>query len=643
MILLPSQVAKPKLSEPFPDTPRHWKCTKTNLLVPKYEQENVEWREKLLREAEDDTILQADLMAACKESLLFWINAFAWTYHQFDINPETGERIESTNAHVPMVTWEIQDALFDKFEEHLRQAKDILIDKCRDMGASWCCVLFLHWLWLFHPKGPQLLELSRTEQYVDQTGNFKALFQKHDKVNEWLPDWMRPPDCLPGEKHRTKMHLHNARTGSSIDGEATTEHAASGDRRLVALLDEFSKVKPGMGEKMRAATRDVALMRIVNSTPAGAGTQYAQWKKSGKITVFTMDYWNHPQKGAGRHVEQDEKGNYEIRSPWFDHEESVRSPKELAQEVLHQDIESGDVFFTVQNFVNHRAMFACEPFTRFNIDLDKSVANDDVRGRIQRRDVNAARWKIARDGPLRIWTHLFGGRPDQSKSYQFGIDISKGQGASNSVVSIKCRETGEKVAEWRDANTPPYEMARVVAALALWCGGALPHRLPFLKWEMNGPGWDFGRIMVTQFEYPYYYRMKQSGVVNGGKMTAKYGWHNHPDTKNELLMKYDRVVAHGGFINHSDFALDEAMYYIHYPNGGVGPAALVEENSSATKTHGDCVMADALTLDEDEAPAIRQTANITPPPGSCDYRYQQRVRAKKQIGKYRQRYDFRIQ
>jgi hypothetical protein len=235
---------------------------------------------------------------------------------------------------------------------------------------------------------------------------------------------------------------------------------------------------------------------------------------------------------------------------------------------------------------------------------------------------------------------LFGGRPDQSKSYQFGIDISKGQGASNSVVSIRCRETGEKVAEWRDANVPPYEMARIVVALALWCGGALPARLPFLKWEMNGPGWDFGRIMVTQFEYPYYYRHKQTGVINE-KITVKYGWHNSPTSKNELLLTYDRVMAHGGYVNHSDFAIEEAMYYIHFPDGSVGPASLVEENSSARKTHGDCVMADALSLDDSEAPKANEKKEITPPPGSCDYRYKQRMRARGKPGAYKQRYDFR--
>ncbi|GAF70034.1 unnamed protein product, partial [marine sediment metagenome] len=80
---------KPQLATPFPNIQRYWKCPKTGLIVPKFEQENIEWRANLLHRAENDDILQNDLLAACKESLLFWINAFAWTYHQFDVDTET--------------------------------------------------------------------------------------------------------------------------------------------------------------------------------------------------------------------------------------------------------------------------------------------------------------------------------------------------------------------------------------------------------------------------------------------------------------------------------------------------------------------------------------------------------------------------
>ena len=636
-----TETLKPQLKQPFPLGNRYWKCKKTGLIVPKYANENIIWKEKLLLQAEHDIILQTDLLAACAESLLYFVNAFVWTYHQFDVDPTTGQRVESISPHEPFITWEIQDELFNKFEYHLAHALDILISKCRDMGASWCCIIFLHWLWLFHRKGPQLLEMSRTREYVDQTGNHKALFQKHDKINEWLPTWMIPPGCLPGGKYRTKMHMHNCLTLSTIDGESTTKHAGSGDRRLVALLDEFSKVE--FGNEMRSATRDVALMRIINSTPAGPGTEYSRWKRSGQIKVFHLPFWEHPEKGAGRHVEEKEDGGWEIRSPWFDIEESVRAPKMLAQEVLAQDIESGDMFFTQINFQKHISMFGTEPLSRFSIDLKSNIANEEVGNYIKRKDYSCVDIRQSKKGPLRVWTYLMMGRPDQSKSYRLGIDVSKGQGASNSVISIKCRETGEKIAEWRDANTPAYELSRVAVAIAIWCGGKLPHRLPFMKWEMNGPGWDFGRMVVLQFCYPYYYRKKTVGQVNNTE-TKKYGWHADPTSKNELLMQYDRVMAHGGYINHSIFALEEAMYYIYFSDGYIGPAGLVEENSSARKTHGDCPIADALTLEEGKVTVLTEKpANIKPPRNSIGYRMQQKLKQRKQAGKRTWKHNYNFQ
>jgi hypothetical protein len=628
---------KPKLSEPFPNTPEFWKDPKTGLVIPKRLDKNIEWRSNLLKKAEQDKGLQKALMEASTESMLFWVNAFCWTYHQFDVDPATGKRIPAISPHVPFITWEIQDKLFDKFDEHLETGEDLLIDKCRDTGASWMCVDFLHYQWLF-TKDSQLLEMSRIKDYVDQTGNMKALFQKHDYINDWLPAWMLPPMVRPGEKHRTCMHMHNSLNGSTIDGESTTEHAGSGDRRKIVFLDEFAKV--ANGTKMRSATRDVAYMRLINSTPAGAGTEYSRWKNSGQIKVFVIPFWEHPEKGAGRFVKEDGLGGWEISSPWLEQEKLVRSPKELGQEVLRQDIESGDTFFTTTNVQKHKALFGAEPFSRWAIDLDPKIPTADVKHHIQTKNLKSVKAHKDPNGSLRVWAPLNDGRLDQSKSYRFGIDIGKGQGASNSVISIKCNETNEKVAEWRNANTPPYDMARVAVALAIWTGGKKPNNLPFMKWEMNGPGWDFGKQVVREFEYPYFFKKSTSGEKSP-KDTLKYGWHSSRETKNELLTQYDRAIAHGGFINHSKFALDEMLYYIYYPDGGMGPASLVEENQAAKKTHGDCVIADALTLDESTLKPTKTPDPVTPPPGSVAWRRQQKRRKAGKKSAWHSGFDFR--
>ena len=593
--------------------------------VPKNPLVNIRWREDLLREAENDRGLQAELMAACRQSQLFWVNAFVWTYHQFDFDPVSHEPIPAAHAHNPFITWEIQDRHLDFLEEGIDIGEDRLTKKSRDMGASWDCIVVFHHKWLFRPDS-QLLEMSRTEAYVDERGNHKSLFWKHDYINTWLPEWMRPPLCLPGQKNRRKMHLHNEILESTIDGESTTAHAGSGDRRLAVLLDEFAKVDNG--KAMRSATADVTPCRMVNSTPAGAHTEYSRWANSGQIKVFTMPWWEHPEKGQERYVVQDEiTGEYKIRSPWYNNEEQRRSPREMAQEIDMSDLESGDTVFTHHNVDKHIALFGREPIVKMDVNLKKNISNDSVRSVVRQRNIEAITTKLSPKGKLSVWTNLLMNRPDQSKQYIIGFDVGKGQGASNSVASVKCKQTGQKIAEWAGANTPPYEFARVAVALALWCGGANPRRLPFLKWEMNGPGWDFGRMIVEIFGYPYYYKNQVIGTAVK-KPGRKYGWHANRDAKLAMLMAYDRLLAHGGYINPSIKALEEIKEYIHFPDGGVGPAGLVEENSGARKTHGDRVIADALTLDDKEIPKGKGEA-VKIPGNSFGYRFKQYQKKRK--------------
>ena len=599
----------PKLKTPFPNIEPFWTCPITGLVVPKDIEANLRYREQLLRKAEYSISLQEELMKACHDSILYFVNVFVFTFKQFDVFPD-GSMLPAAQSHVPMVTWEIQDEFFTELVDAVETGHDLGIKKSRDMGASWCCLVLLHWYWLFH-EDCMLLELSRTEDYVDKTGNPKSLFWKHDYINSWLPDWMCPPGVKLGEPNRTKMHLFNPLMNSIIDGESTTRHAASGDRRKIVLLDEFAKVENG--EAMRSATADVTPCRIVNSTPAGAGTEYSDWINSGQIKVFMLPWYEHPDKGRGRYAERNEKTNeWEIKSPWFNKEVLRRSPKVVAQEILMQDIESGDVFFSTPNLKQHRDLFGRRPLSVYNIDFKKDVTNEMIPKIIKTRDTSKLTVKKTNKGSLALWVELLLGRVDQNKTYIFGIDTSKGMGASNSVVSILCVETMEKVGEWADANVLPYDFARIIVAIALWVGGGRPRRMPLLIWEKNGPGWELGKLLVKKHLYPYYYRTRKTGIV-GMKVTDKYGYHTSAQSKQELLQLLDNAYAQTNYVNHSFLALDEATRYIYYPGGGVGPAGLARESKSARLTHGDRVIGDALTLEAAEtAPKLRRKKRGAP-------------------------------
>ena len=589
-----SFITAPELSAPFPNVPPVWTCPITGFKVPKRVDENLRWRVELLKAAEKDTGLQQDLFSAAAHSILFYMNAFCFTYRVqiVDANGKT-RPVLSHEAHVPFITWECQDEAVLKIDRGITEGCDLCVEKSRDMGASWIVLTVCQHKFVFRPDS-QILFLSRTEKYVDETGNHKSLFWKADYLHQWLPEWMCPPNVGVGQKNRRKMHMHNTLNGSAIDGESTTANAAAGDRRLVILMDEFGLVQNGTA--MRKVTRDATPCRIVNSTPR-AGSEYSKWATSGMIEVVRLPWWNHPEKGFGRSIRQDpQTKKYEIISPYYLEEEKVRTPREMAEELDMDHFGAGDQFFDSTTLELHKTLFVKPERHRFTIKLNETISDQQVYKAIRSKSLdNVAITPNTKSGELKIWSELVDGRLDQSKHYGLGIDISKGQGASNSVVSIRCFETKEKVGEWVSAQVPSYEFARVVVAIALWVGGANPKKIPYMVWEAQGPGWDFGRLMATIYQYPFYYCDQVEGTATK-KETKKYGWFNTREKKQAMLQQYSRLLVHGGFINHSELALTEATTYITYEDGGLGPAELMEESAAARKTHGDRVIADGLSV-----------------------------------------------
>lgn len=629
---------KPTLSSPFPSGRKIWRCPKTGLIVPMEVEKNLKYREIILRKAENDTAMQADLLAASKESLLWWVNTFCWTKWEWEFDPTLNQIVLAKQAHHPFVTFERQDEFFTWLQTRFETGKDGLVDKSRRMGASWACVIYLHWLWLFRPN-TEIREISRSEWYVDAPIS-DSLFYKHDYINTWLPEWMRPPGVMMrGRANRTSMRIFNELNGSTIAGESTTKHALSAGRCAVILLDEFAKVDNG--DAIRTATADVAPCRIVNSTVAGPGTAFSEWKHSGLIDVFSLMFWDHPTMGMGRFVLQDPvTKTFQISSIYAEHEKKRRSEKELAQELYAIDALAGDTFFSLKELNTHIALNARPPKTFYNIDLKRGVANDQIPQIIQRRDTRFYTISKPGKGKLEVWGELIDGRPDQGKTYIFGIDTSKGQGASESVVSIKCKQAGEIIAKWKCRFTTPAEFARVIVALSLWCGGSAPQRLPYLKWENNGPGWELGKLLVKDFRYPHYYRAKSVGTVIE-KEGKKYGFQTSRESKELLLRAYEQALLQGRTINHDERGLEQAKKYIYYPNGGVGPAKLQDKKLAERLLHGDIVIADALTTEDREVAEPKKTRKQAKY-GEWGYRFEQWKKKKARSKGWREKYNFAL-
>jgi len=605
-----SFLERPELGEIV--LPTEWTCPITGLIIPKDPAKNLEYRAALLEAAEKDEDLRVDLYTACSQSELFFINAFCFTLRLFEPSA-TGEVQQAEYTHLPFVTWPIQDDHILRIVHGIDEGESLLTDKSRDMGATWDHLAVLTHRFLFRSDESHLL-ISRKEDAVDVLdGTPKSyphgsladpgtLFGKIDYILSRLPEWMLPR-CV-----RKKLHLVNLDSRTRIDGESANATAGSSDRRTSITLDEFAKVKEA--ESIKRSTKDVTACRLVVSTPNGAGTTFSKWRNSGTIPVYAMGWWNHPEKGKGRYTVQDEMGRWKIRSPWYDKRCEEDSPKEIAIELDMDHVGSGDTFFEAVVIEQHKKLFARKPRYVKSILWKSKLTDEAIIEALIRCDQKLI--ELNPSGPLRIWCSLdSSNRPDQSRSYTIGIDISKGQGASNSVASVLCNETREKIAEWTDANVPPHEFARICCALAIWVGGR--NKRPLLIWENNGdPGFDFGRQLVQVYRYPSIYFARQAGT-SAEKVGKRYGWRSSPEVKAAALGWLRKCYAHGRFINHSTEALDECLTYVQYEGGGIGPAELTEESESTRLAHGDRVIADMLCLvGQHDAPKYRADSYEAP-------------------------------
>lgn len=572
-----------------------WTDPYSGLAVPKDPTKNLVWRADILELAETDRELQTDLYTACSQSLLFFVNAFAFTLRVFEPGDE-GANKQAKNAHLPFVTWPIQDEMLLKLENALDVGEELLTDKSRDMGATWIHIVTYVHRFLFKQDEMHLM-VSRKEDAVDVLDGLVknypyatladpgTLFGKIDYVLSRLPEWMLP------RMTRKKMHLVNLDTRCRIDGESANASAGSSDRRTSIFLDEMAKMDEA--ESIKRSTKDVTACRLVCSTPNGAGTTYSKWRMSGHIPVFILPWWEHPEKGRAKYLQQDRLGRWKIRSPWYDHECETRTPKEVAVEIDMDHIGSGDTFFESTSIEEHKKLFGKMARLHVAFTWRKELTDEKIVQAIRAAD----KAKIVKSpkGPWQIWALLNAdGRLDQTKTYVMGVDIGKGQGASNSTVSVTCSETREKVMSFASAEYPPYEFAKLVTAAAVWVWGK--NKRPLVIFENNGdPGFDFGRQLVHVYHWPNLYFDKKVGTLNE-KAGKRYGWRSNPEKKAEALGMLRRAYAHGRFINHDVEALNEALAYVHYDGGGIGPAEMVMESDAVRKAHGDRVIADMLCV-----------------------------------------------
>ncbi len=118
---------------------------------------------------------------------------------------------------IPFLLFPKQEAWIDWIMTRWKGRENGITEKSREMGLSWTSIALACALCLFN-KEMVIGFGSRKEEYVDSTGDPKALFWKARKFIETLPQEFR--GGWVAKKHAPYMRVNFPNTGAIIKGEA---------------------------------------------------------------------------------------------------------------------------------------------------------------------------------------------------------------------------------------------------------------------------------------------------------------------------------------------------------------------------------------------------------------------------------------
>ncbi|HHQ6623835.1 TPA: TerL protein [Serratia fonticola] len=191
---------------------------------------------------------------------------------------------------IPFLLFPKQEEWVHWIMDRRRNMENGLTDKSREMGLSWVSVGLSATLCLFN-KEMVIGFGSRKEEYVDSTGDPKALFWKARKFIATLPVEFR--GSWDEKKHAPYMRVEFPDTGSIIKGEAG-DNIGRGDRTTLYLVDEAAFLQRPL--LIDAALSQTTRCRIDLSSVNGMNNPFAQKRHSGNIPVFTFHWRSDPRK-----------------------------------------------------------------------------------------------------------------------------------------------------------------------------------------------------------------------------------------------------------------------------------------------------------------------------------------------------------
>lgn len=206
-------------------------------------------------------------------------------------------------TNMPFIMFPRQRELCEFILSCLEGETDGLIEKCRDMGATWICVGVSDWLWRFWP-GVSVGWGSRKQEYVDRKGDMDSIFEKLRAFGRMIPAEFQPKGWND-RIHSTEMKIMNPENGASITGEIGDSIGRGGRKRVFFKDESAHYLHP---ELVQSALDDNTRCQIDISSVNGPGNVFhrkrdagVEWRPGqpaikGVTNVMVMDWRDHPAK-----------------------------------------------------------------------------------------------------------------------------------------------------------------------------------------------------------------------------------------------------------------------------------------------------------------------------------------------------------
>lgn len=578
--------------------------------VPRDLEGNLAFREHWLRRCNASKRVRTSTIEAYRNDFGFAVNFGAWQFNPKKFDQRVG----------PFITWPSQDRAWRKIFDCVEQGRDLVVEKSREEGASWLCVMGMDWLASTQER-MQFLMVSRIAELVDgHTPD--ALFWKIDFLHDHLPEWLRP------KVERLKMHIGYKGTNSTVTGMASTGDFAVGGRATAIFMDEFGKMKNAQEAYDRSA--DTSSCRIFNFTHTGPDTAAYRLSERDEVDKVRLHWSENPWKRRGLYYFDKIKNEIVIIDKEFDFtayckeqrrkhfEKPDKYPPYPEQYEFDRSGEPGgpyaglrSVYYDAECLRRNSARAVA-----MDLDIDPKGSSDQFFDSIKIRQlINAfakpPEWVgdfrydrqsampadqtplVARSGGLfHLWMSPEWDGTIAPGSYCIGADVSEGVGATPTCVTVADARTRRKVLEYVDAFINPDALAPMLVALARLFHDEEGNGAR-LVWECPGPGQRVGQLVIELGYFNIHYHTDEyKNLV--ATPTEKPGFYANSG-KRWLLEEYREALQGQHFENRSEDALEECLSFRYVGNSVEHPGEKNKDTPSAGGVnHGDRTIADAL-------------------------------------------------